>query len=89
MTKAELVEALQEMTGVSKKKTAEILDSVFTNVQGAITRDGGFSYPGFGTFKVTERKARKGRNPKTGAPLDIPASKTVKFKPATAFKTTL
>jgi DNA-binding protein HU-beta len=52
----------------------------------AIKKEARFSYPNFGTFKVTERAARKGRNPRTGAEIRIKASKTVKFAPAPKFK---
>ena len=86
MTKAELIDAIQESTGKSKKETAEIIDAVFDAVGGAISAGGRFSYPGFGTFTVRERKARTGRNPRTGKSLKIPASKAVAFKAAPTLK---
>jgi len=89
MTKAELIDAIQGSTGRSKKETAEIIDAVFDAVGNAISTGGRFSYPGFGTFTVRERKARTGRNPRTGETLKIPASKTVAFKPAPTLKDTL
>jgi DNA-binding protein HU-beta len=55
----------------------------------AIKKEARFSYPNFGTFKVTERAARRGRNPRTGAEIEIEASKTVKFAPAPKFKSEL
>ena len=75
--------------GMTKKDTAMIVEAVFETLRGAITKDGRFSYPGFGTFTVKNRKARDGRNPRTGEPIQIPASKTVAFKPAPAFKEAL
>ncbi|MBM4321157.1 MAG: HU family DNA-binding protein [Deltaproteobacteria bacterium] len=89
MTKAELIEAIQASTKTSKKTTGDIIDAVFENVKQSIMKDERFSYPGFGTFNVRERKARTGRNPRTGAAINIEASKTVSFKPAPAFKDSL
>ena len=86
MTKAELIEAIQAHTDASKKTTGEIIDAVFDNLKKAITEDGRFSYPGFGTFNVRKRKPRTGRNPRTGQKIEIAASKTVTFKPAPVFK---
>jgi DNA-binding protein HU-beta len=65
------------------------VDAVFATIKDALAADGGFSFPGFGTFKVKTRAARKGRNPRTGAVINIAASKTVTFKPAPSFKNTL
>ncbi|MDY0059313.1 MAG: HU family DNA-binding protein [Myxococcota bacterium] len=89
MTKAELIEAIQAHTDASKKTTGEIIDAVFENVKKSIKDEGRFSYPGFGTFNTRERKSRTGRNPRTGAAINISASKTVAFKPAPAFKDNL
>ncbi len=91
MTKAELIDAVKAKgpEGLTKKDTAAIVEAVFETLRGAITKDGRFSYPGFGTFTVKSRKARDGRNPRTGEPIKIPASKTVGFKPAPAFKDAL
>lgn len=89
MTKAELIEKVQSTKNIpelTKKNTALIVDAVFENLKKAIKKDGRFSYPGFGTFNVKKRKARKGRNPRTGDEIQIKASKTVTFKPAPAFK---
>ena len=91
MTKAEFVDQVVKSAGVelSKKDAAGILDTVF-NVIGATIRDENrFSYPGFGTFTVKERSARKGRNPRTGATINIKASKTIGFKPAPNLKQSL
>ena len=92
MTKAELVDQVVKSSkgmNLSKKVAAEILDSVFDEVGKAIKKDTRFSYPGFGTFTVKRRAARKGRNPRTGAEIRIKASKTVGFKPAPGLKGTL
>ena len=60
--------------------------SLFATISKTIKKDGRFSYPGFGTWTVRQRKARKGRNPQTGAEIKIKASKTVGFKPAKELK---
>lgn len=88
MTKAELVDAVRNTQdlNLTKKDAEALVNAVFDNVKAAITKDKRFSYPGFGTFSVRERKARKGRNPRTGKEITIPASKTVGFKPAPKFK---
>lgn len=90
MTKAELVDLIcQKQPGLTKKAGAELLDAVFDSVQQTIKADEKFSYPGFGTFTVRHRKARSGTDPRTKATIQIPASKTVGFKPAKSFKDAL
>ncbi|HEY7490161.1 MAG TPA: HU family DNA-binding protein [Candidatus Tectomicrobia bacterium] len=92
MTKAELVDQVVKAskgTNLSKKATADIVDAIFDEVGKAIKKDARFSYPGFGTFTVKRRAARKGRNPRTGAEIRIKASKTVGFKPAPSLKGSL
>ena len=65
---------------------AELVDALFGTIGKAIKKDGRFSYPGFGTWTIRQRKARKGRNPQTGAEIKIKASSTVGFKPAKELK---
>lgn len=91
MTKAEFVDQVVNSSGVdiSKKDAAGILDTVFSVIGQTIKDENRFSYPGFGTFTVKERSARKGRNPRTGDAIDIKASKTVGFKPAPGLKQSL
>lgn len=89
MTKNELVEAVQKSCNgdnISKRLTSEMLDATFENVRKAVKKHKRFSYPGFGTFSIRNRKARKGRNPQTGEEILIKASKTVGFKPAPKLK---
>jgi DNA-binding protein HU-beta len=89
MTKSELIEAVLKTKGLpemSKKATGEVIDAVFTQLSKAIKKEKRFSYPGFGTFTVKRRKARKGRNPRTGEEIKIAATKTVSFKPAPQLK---
>ena len=87
MTKNELVEFVcEDQSGLTKKTSTQVIDSVFAAMQKSIKDSDKFSYPGFGTFVIRNRKARKGRDPRTGKPIDIQASKTVGFRPAKAFK---
>ena len=88
MTKAELIDTMYEKFegDITKKLVAELVDGVFDNVSVAIKKDQRFSYPGFGTFMVRKRKARKGRNPQTGESIKIKASKSVGFRAARGFK---
>ena len=88
MTKAELIEkvASAKSVNLSKAKTQAVLEEVFDAIGRAIKKDKRFVVPGFGTFSVKSRKARKGRNPQTGEEIKIKASKTVGFKPAPNLK---
>ena len=92
MTKGQLIEAVQKSCNadnISKRLTGDVLDAAFESIQKAIKKNKRFSYPGFGTFTVRNRKARKGRNPQTGAEMQIKASKTVGFKPAPKLKNSI
>ena len=85
MTKAELVHVVAGK-GLTKKAAAEMVDALFDTVAKSIKKEKRFSYPGFGTWTVRERKARMGRNPQTGEAIKIKASKTVGFKPSADLK---
>ncbi|HKB76892.1 MAG TPA: HU family DNA-binding protein [Myxococcales bacterium] len=90
MTKAELVEAVAaQASGLSRKSAGELVDFVFDSLGRAIRNDGRFSYPGFGTWSVRMRRARRGRNPRTGAEMRIAAARTVGFRPAKELKSSL
>ncbi len=91
MTKAELIEKVHatHRGAVSKKLAASLVETVFSSVAAAIKKDKRFSYPGFGTFVVRQRKARKGRNPQTGEAIKIKASKSVGFRATKTLKDTL
>lgn len=92
MTKAELVNKVYDSNkkrGYSKTAVNEVCDSIFSHLCSAIKKDKRFTYPGFGTWTVRRRKARKGRNPQTGQIINIPASKTVGFRPAPTLKNSL
>ena len=91
MTKAELVDQVVKASGGgrSKKDTESVIDAAFEVLGKAIGKEKRFTYPGFGTFTVRDRSARKGRNPRTGDDIQIKASRTVGFKPAPALKVSL
>ncbi len=92
MTKDELITSVIKSckgSDLSKRLTGDVLDAVFENISKSIKKEKRFAYPGFGTFTVRSRKARKGRNPQTGEEIKIKASKTVGFKPAPTLKKSL
>lgn len=86
MNKTELVAALAEKTGVSKKDTDNTINAFTEVIIEALKRDGKVQFPGFGTFEVRERAARTGRNPHTGEAIEIAAAKVPAFKPGKALK---
>ena len=91
MTKAELIEKLYSKHNgvVTKKLVAGLIDGMFEQLATTLKKDKRFSYPGFGTWVVRNRKAREGRNPQTGEVIKIKASKGVGFRAAKALKETL
>ena len=87
MTKAELVEKAAKDANVSKVAAAAALNSLIEGVTKALKKkDGKVTLVGFGTFSKVRRKARKGRNPQTGAPIKIKARNVVKFRPGKKLK---
>lgn len=92
MTKAELVDkvcASIKNRHLSKAACNEVLDCCFDILGKSVKKDKRFTWPGFGTWSIRYRKARKGRNPQTGLEIKIPASKTVGFRPAPTLKDSL
>jgi len=90
MTKAELVDQAAKDANVSKVAAAAALNSFMESVAKALKKkDGKVTLVGFGTFSKARRKARKGRNPQTGAPIKIKASNVVKFKAGKKLKDSL
>ncbi|MDZ5723167.1 HU-related DNA-binding protein HupN [Bacillus sp. SXabc123] len=86
MNKTELIAKMAEKQGVSKKEAVPSVEKVFDTISEALKSGEKVSIPGFGTFEVRERAARKGRNPQTGEEIDIPATKAPAFKAAKALK---
>ncbi|MBU1248699.1 MAG: HU family DNA-binding protein [Proteobacteria bacterium] len=86
MTKAELVTQIAEKASLTKANAERALDALLDSIQGSLVGEGKLTLTGFGTFSVDERKARVGRNPRTGTEIQIPASKVVKFRPGKILK---
>ena len=90
MTKAELVKTLKDKAGLATLAQAEAAyEGLFAVLADTLKKGDAVSISGFGGFKVVQRKARKGRNPRTGKEIQIPASKSVKFVPGKALKESL
>ncbi len=90
MTKAELISAVQKANkDVSKRAVEDIIDTTFSTLGRAIKKEARFAYPSFGVFTVRNRKARQGRNPKTGETITIKPSRTIGFRPAPTLKKSL
>ena len=87
MTKAELVEKMAKDAKVTKAAADKAIDSFVDGVKKALKKGEKVTLIGFGTFSVTQRKARKGRNPQTGKEIKIPARKAPKFSAGKALKT--
>jgi nucleoid DNA-binding protein len=86
VNKTDLVESVADMTDLDKKRAAAAVDAVLDGVMASVKAGDKVSILGFGTFNPTSRAARTGRNPQTGAPVKIAASKSVRFAPGAAFK---
>ncbi|MCK9378027.1 MAG: HU family DNA-binding protein [Syntrophobacterales bacterium] len=86
MTKAELIAQVAGEAQVRKVDAEKAINSLIRIISEALKADGKLALAGFGTFMVSERKAREGRNPQTGTPIKIPATKVVKFKPGKQLK---
>lgn len=86
MNKSELIEGIAETSGLAKKDAESALNALIEVVQKAVAKDDKVVLPGFGSWSRTDRSARIGRNPRTGEPVNIAASKGVKFTAGAAFK---
>ena len=86
MNKSQLIEKIAEGADVSKASAGRALDSFIEAVTGALKADDSVALVGFGTFSVRERAARTGRNPQTGATIEIAAAKVPAFKAGKALK---
>jgi DNA-binding protein HU-beta len=86
MTKNELAEQVAQRTGLSANQARQVVESAIDTVSDELARGGEVSIAGFGKFSVSQRAARQGRNPSTGQPIQISASKAAKFSAASALK---
>ena len=86
MNKAQMIDHIAVTADISKAAAGRALDAMFDAVHDALSKDGSVTLVGFGTFKVSTREARDGRNPRTKEAIRIPASKVPKFIPGKALK---
>jgi DNA-binding protein HU-beta len=86
MSKGDLIENVAKKASLSKAKAAVAVNEVFDSISSSLKKGKNVSLVGFGTFSVTKRKARNGRNPRTGETIKIKASKTPKFKAGKGLK---
>jgi len=80
MNKAELIDAIASGSGLTKADSRRALDAFIDATEGALKKGERVALVGFGSFAVSKRNARKGRNPQTGKEINIPAKKVIKFK---------
>ena len=89
MTKSDLIERLSAKAELPRPRAEELVDFLLNDVTEALKKGEKVNISGFGTFTVSARKARTGRNPKTGEPIEIPASRSAKFKVGKTLKEAL
>ncbi|MGH9893490.1 MAG: HU family DNA-binding protein [bacterium] len=89
MTKSDLIDSLATRADVPRPRAEELVNFFLDDITEALKRGEKVNISGFGTFTVSSRKARTGRNPKTGEPIDIPASRSAKFKAGKVLKDAL
>ena len=89
MTKADLIDSATSRAGVPRQSVEEVIDGVFESIFAALKNGDKINISGFGTFSVSHRKARVGRNPKTGEAIQIASSRAAKFKAGKALKESL
>ncbi len=86
MSKKDLIDAVAKEAELTKEKAGVAVDAMLEHIKGCMTKGEETRIPDFGTFKVVQRKAREGRNPATGATINIPASRVPKFSPSKGLK---
>ena len=89
MTKAELIDSIAAKIELPKATAERAVNMIFDDIVTALKSGDKVNISGFGTFQVSDRKARTGRNPKTGEAIEIAASRAAKFKPGKVLKDTL
>ena len=86
MTKDELIEKVASGAGLSKADAARVINATIESITSALKKGQSVTLVGFGTFRISKRKARKGRNPRTGETITIKAAKVPKFTAGKSFK---
>jgi integration host factor subunit alpha len=89
MTKADIIEAVYDKIGFSKKETAEVVELVFETMKDTLAEGNKIKISGFGNFVVRDKRARPGRNPQTGEAITISERKVLTFKPSQVLKSAL
>ncbi len=89
MTKADIIESVYEKVGFSKKESAELVELVFDTLKETLERGDKVKISGFGNFQPRFKRARPGRNPQSGQPIEITARRVVKFVPSQVLKADL
>ncbi len=89
MNKSDVIQDVAGVSGVSKSDVEKVIDAFFDTVRSAASSGDRVAWPSFGSFSVTQRQARTGRNPRTGEPVPIAASKALKFSASSSLKTAL
>lgn len=80
MTKDDMIARMAECSDISKKQASQALEAFMSGVTAHLKKGEKVAFTGFGTFQISDRKARKGRNPQTGATIDIPATRVPVFR---------
>ena len=86
MTKADLIEEVARVVEFTRKESEIIVEAIFDSVVNALREDDKIEIRGFGSFRTRQRQSRIGRNPKTGARVDVPAKRVPYFKPSKELK---
>ena len=86
MTKADLIEEVSRVVEFTRKESEIIVEAIFDSVVNALRADDKIEIRGFGSFRTRQRQSRVGRNPKTGARVDVPAKRVPYFKPSKELK---
>ena len=89
MTKADIIESVYEVVGFSKKESADLVELVFESMKDTLIRNDKVKISGFGNFQPRDKRARPGRNPQSGTPMEITARRVVKFVPSQVLKADL
>jgi DNA-binding protein HU-beta len=86
MKKTDIISRMAEGAGITKAQTDKAMEGLLEAIKDGLKEGGKVAFVGFGTFSVSDHKARQGRNPKTGEVIQIPESRTVKFVPSEGLK---
>jgi len=89
MTKVDIVEAIYEKVGFSKKEVAKIVESIFDIMKESLQKEDKIKISGFGNFVIRKKRARRGRNPQTGDDIEISPRRILTFKPSQVLKVAL